>query len=525
MNKFIKLTLCILTLTFILSVISNTFDGDFGWHLRFGQEAWAGNFQYQDHYTWGFFNQNWVNHEWGGDLIFWFLYNNFGYKSLVLFISLALWAAYLITQKIFSKKITVLGLLVTYLCLFASKHIFVMRLAMLSPLLFVVLWYILERVNTKKYIYFLPILFWLWSSLHGSWVLGFITIGIYGAGNLGQILINKYWPEYFKPVWDKKTFLQIIIITVLSALAVLVNPYGTGVWKEVFHYFSSSFYKNHITEWVPSYIFPIYWLSIIIQTVGLFLAVWGAKTKKINLPQLLLMIAFFYSGFLYKRNALFGVIVSLPLIVATLEMAITKLRSCTGFWQEIFNDKKVKKIIKIFFLITLLLLLISYISKIHLTKNVWEDKCLLERNTMPPQSGEFLQKKYPGENRMFNEFRWGGYLNWILPKTLVYFDGRGTATWKTDGEYMLEHYYKIKFEPGGLAELNSKNINLIFLQQSNFFAYTKPDWTDRLMFGKKLDSFFLPEKCQLEKDLENNSEWQLVYSDYMAKIWEKKITP
>ena len=175
----------------ILSVISNTFDGDFGWHLRFGKDAWNNNFQYTDSYTWTYQNHEWINHEWGGDMVFYWLNNNLGYFSLVIFISLAIWLAFVIAAKIFNKKLTPFSIIIILLAALSVKFIMMMRLSMLSPLFFVLLWWSLEKLPEKKTYYWWPLLLWLWSIFHGSWILGFITINIYVAGNVIQIITTK----------------------------------------------------------------------------------------------------------------------------------------------------------------------------------------------------------------------------------------------------------------------------------------------------------------------------------------------
>jgi hypothetical protein len=80
-----KFLLCVLAVLYVTAVISYRFDYDLGWHLRFGRDALLDKFQFLDTYTWSYYGQPWVNHEWGGDILYWLLYSNFGYFSLVFF--------------------------------------------------------------------------------------------------------------------------------------------------------------------------------------------------------------------------------------------------------------------------------------------------------------------------------------------------------------------------------------------------------------------------------------------------------
>jgi len=524
LEKIIKIALVILLFFIVLSKISNSFDGDFGWHLRFGQDAAKGNFQYTDSYTWGYYGENWVNHEWGGDIIFWEMYNTTGYYSLIILVALITAGAFFLAAKIYSGKTTILGLAIAAISLKNVSHILVMRLAMFSVLLFTLLWWTLEKIPEKKYYYFWPILFWVWSILHGGWTLGFITINIYFFGHLAQTLIHKYYPTIPSSSWKKKDFIKVAGAQIVSLLMILLNPYGYRIFTEVIAYFTQNFYKSHITEWVASYVFPIYWPSLIISTIVLLFSVLLFYKQKINLPQFLLVIAFFCSGFMYKRNALYIVLIGIPIIITTINLAWEIIKKQRPDLREIFYSKLMKTILIIFGSFTIFFLLFSYGAKIKIYQNPWEQRENLIKNLMPYDAVQFLKKETAGKQyKIFNEYSWGGYMNWELREQPIFLDGRGTATWESKenpGQTMLQDYFAIKSDKGGLEKLELEKVDYIIIQNNNFIIYNLPDKINQLIFGKKLNKVFNPVPTQLETDLANNKNWQLIYSDYAASIWK-----
>jgi hypothetical protein len=524
MAKTSKILLYILGFAIALSIVSNAFDGDFGWHLRFGQDVWSGHFPYLDTYTWSFQNQPWTNHEWGGDIFYWLVYNHFGYFTLVILTSLAVWAAFFIIEKTFSKKISAVHLAVIAVSVWSVGHILVMRLSMIAFLLFAILLWSMERIENGKVklVWLWPFLFWAWAAMHGSWILGFIAINIYVLGALIQRLAPSSWQKFLPgKIWDNKLFLAVIAGEFAAAVIIIANPYGLKIWQEVIQYFSFGYYKQHIAEWLPSYTFPVYWKPLVIQAVAAVFAIIGYIRKKISIRHLLLFTAFSFSAWMYKRNAMFLVLVSAPIISAALISAIHEI-ILNNFIAKALSDKKIRFIILTFACLGLFFVNAYYIFTTHYSADIWHDQYLMEYNSRPFLAVEFLQKKAGAEKiKIFNDFNWGGYLNWQMPAALVYLDGRSAATWTSDdGKLMLAEYFEILDQPGGLRGLETNNVKYILLKKSNFLPMPPPDAINKLIFGSSLVKVVSIEKTHLEKDLDASNNWQLIYSDRTGNIWE-----
>ncbi len=515
-KKILSIALIIFGFYITLSILSNTFDGDLGWHLRFGQDAWNNNFQYTDNYTWGYLGNNWINHEWGGDLVFWFLYNNFGYFSLNIFIAIFLWTGFLSINKVFrtNSRLTTASILISVLALISVKFITVTRLAMLGPIFLVWLLWTLERIPDKKTYCWWPLILWLWSFFHGSWILGFIVINIYLVGNLIIKIFEHKNNKTFNYGWSWITIRTTIIWQIISGSAIMINPYGYKIWMEVFRYFGNNFYKLHITEWLSSYTYPVFWWPLIIACFSAVIIYIGWKNKKITWSQLLLFIAFLASGWMYKRNNLFMVLICVPILNYT--------------WQYIYINLNLNLKNKLRYILyggTILLIIIFLKPTIHYTNNVWQDKELMKMFGLPDSAVKFLntQKKHDNNIKVFNTYSWGGYLIWTLPDFLYFADGRSAATWTdSNDELILAKYLNYLTQTNKLTELENIGARYIILQQ-NYATFRIPTWYDKLIFNQdEITTALDLEPARIYIDLEKSPNWKKVYEDKVSVVWERR---
>ena len=513
-NKILKITLIILGYLAVFAIITNVFDADFGWHLRYGRDTIAGSFPYLDTYTYSSYGQPWTNHEWGGDIIFWLFYSLLGYFSIPILVAASVWGALLGMIKIFCRELTTARIIAAILGVLSIYYVISPRLAFTVLILFVLTLYILEK---KKYFYLLPAIIWLWSILHGSWILGVIVVNIYLFGNLAAMIMKKYWPKFSgaDAEWTRKDFLNVILWQIVAAAAVCLNPYGINIWREVGQYLSPEYFKEYVNEWLPSYTYPIYVWPLIIGAVSAAFAVIGYLKKKITLAQALLFAAICFATWNAKRQAIYLVLVSLPIIAEVFErvtLDISEMR---------LNRKKIfyAQIIFIFLAIAGIILALV---KTNYSSNVWKDDKFLERKGLPVGAVKFLAAETKNKSAdIFNEFRWGGYLNWTLPNDRVYLDGRGTATWYVEpGKTLLQSYREIKFEANGLAALNSSTAEYVILSR-DYIAYPAPNAVNKIVFGDELDKIFSAEASQLEKMLKKSPNWTLVYEDNIARVWKR----
>ncbi len=524
MSKFIKILLLLYNFIFVLFLITNIFDFDFGWHLRFGKE-WLENgfFPYLDSYTYPHLGQLWVNHEWGGDLLYWLMYKNIGYYPLSLITSLAVLIGFIIAQKAYNKYDLSAALVTTFL-IWSNYHIFAPRLAMFSLVFFSIFLYTLQNLERKKYYQFWPLLFWLWSFLHGSFTLGFIVIGIYFSGNLLNCFFQKYYPKLsLGQSWKKTTFNNVLIWTGLSLMMIFLNPYGWHLPKETISYFFYDFYKTHVTEWLSSNTFPIFWKTGLFIAPALVAVFWQIKKKVFSWAEFLLFLGLLYISFKHKRQVIYLALFCQPLFSIFL-LKIKEDFLKVPQWKTFLENKKIK--ILAFIVGTSLIFYSSYLYLPHikLYKDVWPHIKNIGYY-MPVDAIEFLNQEIGLQKKVkiFNEFGWGAYMNWTLPQGLVFLDGRGTATWKIPGSEIttLETYYNWRYyKSEGLREIEKQKVQYIILENMSSFK-PKINRVNSWLFAPeplKHATTLAPDK--LEEDLKINSNWQLIYTDDRANIWK-----
>ncbi len=522
MKKILFWLLLVLNLVYPLTIISNTLDGDFGWHLRFGQDIHTqSSFPYLDTYTYTKYGEPWTNHEWGGDWIIYQVYSHLGYFWINIIVALAGALAFWIIGKAFIKKPGVSFLFFALACQMAVYHIFAPRLAMFSQLFAALIILIIEKYSSRpRALYLIPFIIWLWSVLHGSWILGFIIMNIYlGCAVLPYIVGQKY-QKYFNEEKKPLTFIyQLIGIQLLAAVLIIINPYGIKIWQEIFQYFGQNYYKAHISEWTPSYAYPVFPKILILQTITLVLVIYGFIKRKVKFTYLTFFLAFFYAAMMYKRQAIFTALLSAPILYYT---ATFMREQMTNLKFYNFFIKQKEKFYFVGIIITILLI-IFYARQMHYTDDPWNDKILSYNNAPPYEATIFLQNYTAGKSiKLFNEFSWGGFLNWMLPNALVYLDGRGSATWMHDkNTSMLQHYIELKEEDNAVKIIEDTGADYIMLRYPKFVISGIPSFADRHLFGDNFKEYFVNHEEKLREKIDNSGHWKKIYSDNRANIWQK----
>lgn len=116
----------------------------------------------------------------------------------------------------------------------ASSNNWVMRPQLFAyPLFILCLWALYQWLDgLDRYLFILPVSVLLWANLHGSFILPFVLAGstlVIGGGNR-----------------------RALFVTMLAMLvAVMINPYGLGVWKYLIFILNSPSDYLFSVEWLP----------------------------------------------------------------------------------------------------------------------------------------------------------------------------------------------------------------------------------------------------------------------------------
>ena len=141
-----------------------------------------------------------------------------------------------------------------------------------------------KKENFRNYFWYLPLIFFFWANIHGSFILGLFLLVAYCF----YIFISPFfkyldhWQLFKIDNFNNKFKKQLLIITTLSFLATLINPYGLGLYSFLGTY-TNTIYMSYIREWQSQFVFPLFYLQIFylaLAIVALFLLI---KDRKINL--------------------------------------------------------------------------------------------------------------------------------------------------------------------------------------------------------------------------------------------------
>ena len=193
-----------------------------------------------------------VNLPWLAEILFALVDQKAGLVGLQ-FLSALLGSASLLVIALQTARISRSGLAGAFAALsffFVNRH----ELGVLRPQLFGLLLacgllaWILSRPQRFRFAWIgVPLLFTLWANLHGSFIVGLMFLGLAAAGRAGDVLRASRSPRL---VLSDPTLHRLLLLLQLSAVAVLINPFGPAAYAEVF---SVAGHPNmsHMLEWNP----------------------------------------------------------------------------------------------------------------------------------------------------------------------------------------------------------------------------------------------------------------------------------
>jgi hypothetical protein len=423
-------------------------DPDLWGYLAFGRLFWtAGQFPYQDVFSFVPTLNPWVYHEWLTGVVFYPLYRGLGDAGLqVLKYGLGLATVgliYLTARKRGASPWAAALFLLAIQGLLAPGYGAV-RAQVFTYFFFALTLYLLETARLSgrwRGVGLLPLIIIPWGNFHGGFLSGLGLIAFYALGE--AVSRRPFWPY-------AGTF-------ALACLTTLVNPYGVEYW----HYLARAvtMARPQITEWasvfrayqvgvMPANYFLYTWALILFT----FFLAWWARWREIT-PALSLVLVLLL-GLKHSRHYVFFLLLAgayMPLLL-TRYLAEWKSRPLLGA----LSAAGAGKIPALLGAVLAVFLGYRFI--------MWDPLTL--RIPPAPESGMVAETYYPVgavayikerglSGKLLIHFNWGEYALWSLyPQCRVALDGRfetvypeevareyfdffyGRAAWRQ----FLEHY-------------------------------------------------------------------------------------
>src|SRR5271169_267361 len=225
-------------------------DPDIWWHLRNAECLLrTGAMVRHDFYSFTVAGVPWTNHEWLGELPYYFAWRWLGFRGLYLVVLLL---AEAIILGVFYLSRSVSGN--TKAAFVASWMAAWLATVSLGPrtLLFGWLFLVIELAVLIKFssgvdkTWLLPPLFLIWANTHGSWLIGMVFLLVYFACGL----LQGHWGRIEAQRWTLRETKKLAWVCVLSLAALFVNPCGHRLVLYPFNLACQQIANiAHISEW------------------------------------------------------------------------------------------------------------------------------------------------------------------------------------------------------------------------------------------------------------------------------------
>ncbi len=460
-------------------------DSDQWWHLRAGAVTWEQRSPVTtDQFSYTREGSRWINHSWLSELLMFLFFRWGDYLGLTfMVVGLAALTVGLIYLQMEGSPLARAFLLVAGIPVIAL--VWSPRPQMFSLLCFGVLAYLLHLYKRQRInlLWVSPLLFIVWSNLHGGYPLGLLLMFAFIVGEI----LNRLFYQSGDKNFTRNELAQTIFWLGLSALAVIINPNWTSMWSIPFRTVGVRVLQDYIEEWQSPDFHEIQqqtFLWLLLATFGVI----GLSRRRLDGSDLLSLVIFAYLGMLARRNiAPFGMI-AIPVLSRYLPYIRLNYRNrVLSFFQNPEINRKIAK--KKSLLINGILIFSITVGVCYKMVYVSSPEIFIqyERQAFPYDAVHWIKANKPKGN-LFNSYNWGGYLIWNLPEYPVFIDGR------TDlfGDGLLEDYLSLMRGDDGWEQLlDSYEINLILIEKGS----------------------------ALGKALRGSVSWQLDYKDDMAEIY------
>jgi hypothetical protein len=261
---------------------------------------------------------------------------------------------------------------------------------------------VLDRFQrTGKGLWLLPPLFALWINLHGSWIFGVVVLVL----TIASGLVEGEWGLVVARRWTPGELKKLLLALAASLAALFVNPFG---YKLLLFPFDVTFRLRGdvqaVGEWQPVDFSAGDGKLALIVILALVAAALFSR-RRWRLDEALLTAFALWAALSHVRFLFFAGLVLVPILAPRLKLFPPYQRELDKPWLNAGIMAAVVGSI-IFFLP----------SSAQLRQKVDE--------TYPRAALEFMQRQHL-VGRIFNEYGWGGYIEWNAPQVKVFIDGRG----------------------------------------------------------------------------------------------------
>ncbi|MEE9594018.1 MAG: hypothetical protein V3V92_01320 [Candidatus Hydrothermarchaeales archaeon] len=483
MLKKLALTGVLLTI-FVFSFRPIT-DNDLWWHLRTGSYIIENHkIPNSDFYSYTNYGKEWIDHEWLAQVIFFFVYHEFGAIGLVLaksiFVVSTFYLLYLRSRLHMGGFFSIITL---YVAASLSWNMWLERPMIFTFFFVSLLLYLLDLYDkdVSDKLFIIPPLIIVWANLHGGFILGILIMITY---------FISYWIA-----GEKTKTKRLLFIIGISLLASAINPQTYRLLLYPIQYSYQNVHSLFILEWQS----PIFHTPSIFEFMLLGLIFIFAKSRPTNLHILLALIFVHLSLFAIRNIFLFALVVT-PILLMYVEKYLVRAfegrdhgagfntNTLEKFFDKMALPQDIKRGLLRRFLPAFLyaIVILAFVIPFY---NYLQFGPAFDTSPrgFPEEAVEYLLTEKPKGN-LFNLYGWGGYVIWkAYPEYRVFIDGRADMY----DEFIYEYLNVYRLKPTWKETLDRYDVKIILIHSGD----------------------------QLDILLEETSEWRVGYRDELAVIY------
>ena len=495
----------VLALFGIFLILLTTFkisgDDDVFWHMATGRYIIEiGSVPSTDVFGFVTQGQEWMPFEWGWDVITYGLYNIGGYTALSIFrtiVFLAIFAILFWVMQRFKVSFNI-SILVLGLMAFGTIDRLTPRPHIMSYLFFAILVWIITDYkyfrHNYKVLFFLPLIFLIWSNMHMGIIAGMFFFGIYVLYELLLFVFKS------KDAMKKADMVRLLLIAGACVLVMLINPNSYQTYVYAYEHTQMKMLIT-INEWRSPFneLFDGSFVTIIYKIFlfgGILILFYAVKKKDLFIAMLVIGFAI-YSVRAVRLTVDYIIFMAVFFALAVdFMIALPDSRKLKDF---IYKSPLIKGVYAVFLLFCIFKLPDStlYLDTLKYYRITGVG---INSDFIPTQLFDFMKtNKIPelGEHPL-NHFGTGGYLIWNFPEEKNFIDSRNL----NDSIY-FEYYNIMSMKPGFEQKLKDYGID--------YAIYLAPDLVR------------VPTEMQSSpvSYFSKSNEWKLVFWDDKSFLFLK----
>lgn len=395
-------------------------DPDFYFHVTAGAYIIEhGMLPHQDVFSFTMAGAPWVMHEWLFEIVIYGLYQLGGDIGVKLFFAaLIIMTLRLTTSAVQSNSVNFL-IILTLLTLALLSPYLAPRPQLFSYLffsfsLFALLQWRLAGVSC--YMKWLPLLMLPWVNLHGGYLIGIVLIGLF----IGLEIVSPLQRQ----LGTRQRLSPLLVTLLLTLAASAVNPYFIHHWLFPLKLMEMP-YVQQISEWQAPDIATSH-IKVYAIYLGAYLLLTVISLRQRARLDPLLPLPFIIASFQSSRHIPFALLSVAPLLLWQVTTLRNRLALTLPAWSErakrlLFNGKPIDELE---FRLNGIMALVIALSALVLYPHYHHRDTQLRNEVLPVLATDFLLQAGI-EGRMFNSYRYGGYLlHRLYPTQRVFIDIR-----------------------------------------------------------------------------------------------------